>query len=225
MRDNLKKLQYIDITYPSGAVSIKEKIGYPDEFGFAIGRVVTHFAYLEDILKMMIRFLLKLDSKPADIVMSELSFKNLTNIFASLIKNSFAEGLDNKVTEELSEIIYLIGLSEEYRNTVIHSSYAYNRHRIKKTAKKEGLKITSEVISADYIFDVADFMIEVADVLTNVPFLLGLADKSTNDGVYFEYTFQDNKIFEHNLYHGVNFTGTFDSKIFDPNFFDTDAPK
>ena len=183
MDTNLKKLKHVDIVYPNDKVSIKEKVGEPTEFDFSIGSVVTNFAYLEDIVKMMIRFLLKIDPVSADIVTSELSFKNLVNMFGALIEHKLKGCSDKNIIEEIDEIIYLIELSEQFRNKIVHSSYVYNQHRIKKTAKRSGgLKISSESISADYIFDIGDFIAEITEPVLSVPIILKLADSHSNDG-------------------------------------------
>ena len=72
--------------------SFKERIGEPEEFEAALGGVVESFSFLEESLCNVISILLEIGNEKAELITSELSFKNLVNLFSSLFKYRVERG-------------------------------------------------------------------------------------------------------------------------------------
>jgi hypothetical protein len=127
-----------------------------DKIQSKIGAVCINFETLDLLLSAFIGRLISEDSKIGAIMTADLSFSNLLNAFASLIKYKFI-----KAPEQISEIDELIGIlrkSEEERNQVIHSTYFFkdfekdknNIGKLKITARqKKGLNVDSQEITED----------------------------------------------------------------------------
>jgi len=167
--------EYIDSIFnfeknqdPSG---FEERVGPPDELSAVIGRITMNFQSLENELKERIIQMLEMDQTKGHIVVSELSFKNLINLFSSLYHNLKGEyhfnGLPNFEEEYFKELLKALNKCEERRNQILHSTIIENWQtkeitRKKVTSKaKHGLKVSEETIDIPYLFNVADYIISM----------------------------------------------------------------
>jgi len=161
-----------------------ERIGLPDEFSAAVGRVTLSFSDLESALSDSIEKLLKLDFTTAQIITAELSFKNKVHLFASLVRNMSSTHKFNTgnapVSEVLDELVACLFRAEQLRNQVFHSSYSrpdlsdsVKRQKITAKATK-GFQIQEQSVDSSYILDVADFIGEMATSL--IEFLWGFGE-------------------------------------------------
>ncbi|MGL4400468.1 MAG: hypothetical protein ACRCXD_11410 [Luteolibacter sp.] len=124
----------------------------------ALGQVVYHFQELERELGQAVSFLIDpVDGERADIVVSELSFKQLTHIGYSLFE-IFEIPKKNECRKEWTRILGLCLNAENHRNRLLHSNY-YGSYvggpnnmefmRYKKTAKfKRGSRFDDEQMNA-----------------------------------------------------------------------------
>ena len=161
--------------------SFSERVGNPDEFDAALGRIVESFSFLEGSLQNLITLLLDVSTELGSIITAELPYKGLINLASSLFKyrNSLeeyaVEGED--CSDRFKELMSLCSQAEEHRNRIIHSSYV-GRYRIKTTAKaKSGLKTAVEDIDADKLLDISDFITAVGMNVEELPLCLNLASK------------------------------------------------
>jgi hypothetical protein len=172
--------------------SFGERVGPPDEFDSAMGRIALSFSFLEDTARNMIMMLAGTDFSVGCIITAELSFRQKLNVLASLIKQllpSLVVAEDRTMIEEqTNELLALCWRSEELRNTYLHSSYA-RQERAKMTAKsKHGLRIQVEPVDPRLLLDVADFIVYSGMELESLPMLLGMADLTTGGDDYVSYS-------------------------------------
>lgn len=163
---------YIEPFEPTGD-SFEDRIGNPETFDAAIGRVALGFAWIEDRLSETIGQLLKLDGPSTGAVTAEMSFRNKVHLFGSLIRLQL--GLENFNLGDRDPQVYVRELiaacfrCEEMRNTVMHSSWsiashdsAMRRHRKKTTAKaSRGLHTHEEDITAADVLDIYDYILYI----------------------------------------------------------------
>jgi hypothetical protein len=124
-----------------------------DEFLVEIGRITAHFALLERDLIELNHILLGLPENMARTITSELSFRSLQQLAASLLR----ERLPTR-HEELGSILKKVAKCEEKRNWIVHSLWgsgaqtqegAFTVIRTKYSAKQhKGLSFTREVLTA-----------------------------------------------------------------------------
>lgn len=159
-----------------------ERIGEPEEFEAALGKVVESFSFLEQNLGNLITMFLGLSNALGDIVTSELSSKGLVHMASSLFKYKHSRG-DFAVSDEdcaarFKELMSLCFVAEERRNEIIHSSYVRRRFRVKKTAKmKHGLRTTVEPIDANRLLDISDFIGSTGMYVQELPMWLNMATR------------------------------------------------
>jgi hypothetical protein len=168
--------EYIDSVFSfeknQSTAGFEERVGPPDELSAVIGRITMNFQYLENELKKRIIQMLELNQVKGHIIVSELTFKNLVNLFSSLYHNLKADyhfnGLPNFEDGYFKELLKALNKCEEMRNQILHSTIIKNWQtkeitRKKITSKaKVGLKITEENIDIPYLFDVADYIIAMS---------------------------------------------------------------
>ena len=99
--------------------TFQQRTGLPNEFSSAFGRIALSFSDLEHQLSLAVAKLLKLDSRKAEILTAEMSFKNKVHLMASLILNlesthNFNSG-DAPLTEVLDELVACCFKAEELR--------------------------------------------------------------------------------------------------------------
>ena len=171
-------MKYYNDTISYGE-TFEERIGAPEKFDAALGRIVTSFSYLEETLSNIIILLLHIENDLGDILTAELSYKNKINIFSSLLQYNMEKymSFNRDIDERYKELISLCNKAEQLRNQIIHSSYVSNRYRIKKTARaKKGLIKTIEKVNPDYLFDIADFIVMVGMSVEELPMFMGIAE-------------------------------------------------
>jgi len=132
----------------------------PDEFLAEIGRVTAHFALLEYDLIELTHQLLWLPEKMARSITSELSFRGLQQLAASLLRERFPSEV-----EKFESVLTKVSKAEERRNTVSHSLWGSGGKRkdgehvivrTKFTAKqKSGLKLVRQELTASDLREVA----------------------------------------------------------------------
>jgi pyruvate formate-lyase activating enzyme-like uncharacterized protein len=176
--------------------SFEERIGKPNKFDAAMGRIVQSFSFLEDTLSNIISILLKFDGDLVNIITAELSFRNKVSLFSSLYKHfqDTYEPVNEETDKHFQELLKALNKANELRNRIIHSRYILNRFRIKITSKgKKGLKKSIEKISPDYLLDISDYISEAAMALEEFPLHLGIADQIRGDGKELVY-YKESKI-------------------------------
>lgn len=169
----------------------RERIGDPEEFDAALGRIVLGFSYLEDSVRNVICLLLSSDLRPGFIVGAELGFRQKLDMMGSLFWHRVSQtAIEDRATveEQFRELLVLCRRSEELRNTHLHSRYSRSR-RAKATAKaRRGLHVKTETTNSDLLLDVADFVVSTAMVVEEFPLSLGIADTVGGDGEYVRYS-------------------------------------
>lgn len=169
-------MAYLEPFQRSG-YSLEERIGDPLPFDAAVGLVALGFSDLEDTLSRALGRLLGIGWPETAAVTAEMSFRNKVHVFASLTRLQFGIATFNpgNVDPEqyLRELVAGCFKTEEMRNAVMHSSWAYDgsagaqtRRRTKTTAKaSRGVHIHAEVLSAGDVMDVYDYALYVATVI------------------------------------------------------------
>jgi hypothetical protein len=117
-----------------------------EEFLVEIGRIVVNFALLERELFSLIHGLLKTSEETSRILTSELPFRTLLDLSASLVKQ--IHGVDE--AERYKEVLKIASGAEDERNLIVHSIWGINLGgntiiRTKHTAKRrKGLHFNRE---------------------------------------------------------------------------------
>jgi hypothetical protein len=177
-----------------------ERIGEPDEFDAAIGRIALGFSLLEDTARNIILLLSSSNSKAGQIVVSELSFAQKLNVISTLGYqriSELAKEENSQESEELkvqfAEVLYICRRSEELRNTYLHSSYAGNLRAKASNKSKNGFKIHLESVNSSLLLDVADFIVSSAMILESIPAEFDMADSISGHSGMISYS-KDDKI-------------------------------
>jgi hypothetical protein len=184
-------MKYYEDFHPTGQ-SFEERVGDPDEFDSAMGRIALGFSFLDDTARNMIIMLAGTDFSVGCIMTTELSFRQKLNVLSSLIKQQLPALVadENRVVieDQTNELLKLCWRSEELRNTYLHSSYA-RQERAKMTAKsKHGLRVHVEPVDSGLLLDVADFIVYSGMELESLPMMLGMADLTTGGDDYVSYS-------------------------------------
>jgi len=132
-----------------------EKTDAAFDFGFrALGRVVYYFQQLEDELRRAVSFLIDptWSGEGADIVVVELSFKQLVHVGYSLLP-LFKVPEPEKALAEWKTVLASALKAEEHRNKILHSTFGVSIEeeptfqRNKSTAKfRHGKREMVEVL-------------------------------------------------------------------------------
>jgi len=130
----------------------------PDEALTEIGRVVVNFVILESELFVLIHGLLGTKPEVSRIVTSELSFRNLVDLSASLMKQVYGK----KEFDAYKKVAIFAIEAEEKRNRIIHSIWGRQSGegkiavRTKHTAKRgKGLDFQREEFTIVDISNIA----------------------------------------------------------------------
>jgi len=131
-----------------------------NEFLVEIGRITANFALLERELIELAHFLLGVPVKSARAITSELSFRALQSLAASLIKEKYPPA-----TTPFKDILKSVGKCEERRNQIAHSLWGSGSRtteseplavRTKYTAKQQkGLTLQREEMTVGDLFKIA----------------------------------------------------------------------
>lgn len=78
-------MSYLEPFVPSG-YGFEERIGEPDAFDAAVGRVAMGFSYIEDSLSDAIERMLKVGPAEGSALTAEMAFRNKVHLFASLVR-------------------------------------------------------------------------------------------------------------------------------------------
>jgi hypothetical protein len=95
---------------------ITKQTALSSEFLVEIGRITVHFAILERDLTELTHMLLGLPKNSARAITSELSFRTLQNLAASLVKEAHP-----KAAPAFKELLKAVSKCEEKRNQISHS--------------------------------------------------------------------------------------------------------
>ena len=152
-------------------ISFSHRIGAPDEATSALGHIFVGFSWLERSIENHIAKLGQLTEPVSSIVCAELTFKAKVSVLSSLIKHQpplMSFNIESELIESCwRDLLKIIHQAEEYRNMVAHSHWAPINDgsaliRSKITAKaKHGVRVVSESLSADYLLDIYDFILNV----------------------------------------------------------------
>jgi len=164
-----------------------ERVGDPDEFHDAMGRIALNFSDLENTASIVIVLLSSTKPEVGHILSAELSFRQKIDVLASLarqrlavLSNSSIRPIDDD--EYITDIVRMCSQAEQLRNAYLHSSYG-DGERAKLSAKaKHGLRVHREQVDASVLLDVADYIAMVADELETVPMICELADSVNSSG-------------------------------------------
>ena len=147
----------------------------------ALGQVVYHFQELEKELGQAVSFFIDpVDGERADIVVSELSFKQLTHIGYSLFEIFDIPNKDER-RKEWTEILGLCLNAENHRNRLLHSTYCgtyvggpgnMEFMRYKKTAKfNRGSRLDGEEMNAtsvkNYLKKIGGVEVQLGEFMSN----------------------------------------------------------
>jgi hypothetical protein len=134
-----------------------------DDFLMQLGRVVLNFSTLESTLATTISALItagKHETAVGEIITCELSFKNLTGLLSSLVRQKSG---DAGMLSALEAMMAKCLQAEEARNVLMHSAWKRQPDsdmpiRSKTTAKLKGLKRVEEEITPAKIAETADLI-------------------------------------------------------------------
>ena len=129
-----------------------------DSYLAELGRLVAHFAILENTVVAAIQGLLKCPREECLTICCERSFRNLLDLASSLAKQSLTA--QQPLLGEFDAMIHRAQALEDRRNSFVHSIYGMKPTgvavRSKTTAKrKRGLHTTHESIEPATITSVA----------------------------------------------------------------------
>ncbi|MDD2891767.1 MAG: hypothetical protein PHQ95_02275 [Candidatus Gracilibacteria bacterium] len=149
--------------------------GLDENFIKSIGRLTLNFAHLEFCFALFTGSQLGTRQPLNQIIISELSFKQLLNISSGIYK---AIETDKEKLAKFDQILKDAFYLEERRNTITHSFYGHNKEaeiivRHKNTSKgKNGYREQVEIINAKSVNEIADQMnktsIELGKMIFNL---------------------------------------------------------
>lgn len=147
----------------------KLESGLGESYLIQIGRIVANFSLLEEVIGLFVGKLLDNPIDVGQIVVSELSFRNLLSLFSSLY---LYWNDDKALLAEFDDLLKIITNLEQKRNQIIHSiwtggiSSVVPAVRIKITAKQSrGHRVQVEEITVDMLARFAD---EIAEASYNL---------------------------------------------------------
>jgi hypothetical protein len=151
-----------------------KRIGSPDECTSALGHVSVGFSWLEQSLEEHIAELAGLSPSVAPALTAELSFKTKVSVLSSLVRLRLPLRKFNADPEDPAavweDMVRMLFECENLRNKLLHSHWlprdAPVMRRTKTTAKAaQGIRVSSEDLSADYLLNVYDYILNVDYVL------------------------------------------------------------
>jgi hypothetical protein len=146
---------------------------YPNDLHAVVGRIAMNFQTLEEAISNVIIKCARMDLEIGQIFISELSFRNKVNVFASLyyqLKDVYHFNTPPTYQEGyFKELIKAITKCEELRNQILHSNIVqswkteFKIFRRKTTAKaSKGLTKIDEEIDVPLLFYTADYIIMIS---------------------------------------------------------------
>jgi hypothetical protein len=186
-------MKYYQEFIPTGS-KFSDRIGEPDEFDAALGRIVLAFSILEDTTRIMILILANIEPMVGQIFAAELSFRQKIDVMGSLLHHRAFHSNEStnhaETRDQITELLALCRQAEELRNTYLHSSYSYSgQTRAKMSAKsKHGLRVQIESINPSLLLDVADYIVYAASGLETLPLPLDIADTVTDGEDFISYS-------------------------------------
>ena len=162
-------------------VKTKLRLTVSDDILRELGKVVVFQAQIEDMVAHYIGRLLSLPLRQAQIVTSELSFKNLIGLLSSVLIDRLGEA--SELYGEFKAIKKGLYAFEAFRNNVAHSVWAHGKgfhplkaSRTKITSKeRNGLKCYREEVELQHIIMAID---EASDCYVHLALFI---DKITNE--------------------------------------------
>lgn len=130
-----------------------------DNFIKSVGRLTLNFAHLEFCFRLFAGSQFGIKYPLNEIILSELSFKQLLNISAGIYKKL---EFDTERLDKFNQILKNSYIMEQQRNTITHSFYGYNEKtkiivRRKNSSKgKKGFKEQEEIINAETVNKIAE---------------------------------------------------------------------
>lgn len=172
--------------------TFRERVGDPQEFDAALGKVVESFSFLERSLRNLVTLFLGVTNDIGEIVTAELSYKGLVHLASSLFKHKHVHGdfvvPGEDCAERFDELMSLCFAAEEHRNRTLHSSYVAGRFRVKTTAKaKAGLRTVVEAVDASKLLNLSDFIASVGMYVEELPLSLNMATRVEGAGGIVRY--------------------------------------
>jgi hypothetical protein len=162
--------------FKRSGLSFAEQIGAPDEFQAAMGRIALGFSFLEDSVRNLILLLSRTERRVGHTLTAQLSFKQKMEVLEALIADESSRITDAEAKEELADTLHLCRISEELRNTYLHSSYS-GTLRVKVAARgKRGLTVAKDQVDSGLLLDVADFITDAGVRIEQAAILLEYAD-------------------------------------------------
>ncbi len=140
--------------------AIHKMTALSEDFLAELGRITAHFALLENDLIALTHRLLGLPENLARSITSELSFRSLQQLAASLLRERFPARVP-----ALGDVLALVSKAEEKRNAIVHSLWGAGQKnkdghfvvvRTKYTAKqKKGLNFLREELTLSELRGIA----------------------------------------------------------------------
>lgn len=139
--------------------------GFSEEFTSAVGKLTLNFAHLEFMLSMFTGMHMNTGYPYNELVLSELSFRQLVNVAVGLYE-LFEPSKEER--SKFKDIIKRATLLEQQRNTITHSFYGMHersksivRHK-NVTRAKGGYRQHREEITAEAVLCIAYDIEEVS---------------------------------------------------------------
>jgi len=139
----------------------------------SVGQLTLNFAHLEFCFRLFAGSQFGVKYPLNEIILSELSFKQLLNISAGIYKELEA---DTVKLDKFNQILKDSFALEQQRNTITHSFYGQNRDlkiivRKKNSSKsKKGFIEQTEIINADTVNKIAEQINETSIELAKLIF-------------------------------------------------------
>jgi len=146
-----------------------------ENFIQSIGLLTLNFAHLEFCFSLFAGSQFGIKYPLNEIVVSELSFKQLLNISSGIYKELET---DSKRLDKFNQILKESFVLEQQRNTITHSFYGHNENtkiiiRRKNSSKgKKGFKDEEEIINSDTVNEIAQQMKATSAELIKLIFLM-----------------------------------------------------
>jgi len=154
-----------------------------DNFIQSVGLLTLNFAHLEFCFRLFAGSQFGIKYPLNEIIVSELSFKQLLNISSGIYKELEA---DTEQLKEFNQILKNSFVLEQQRNRITHSFYGHHEKkkiiiRRKNSSKgKKGFREQEETIDADTIYKIAEQMEETSKRLVKIIFSMTKVDNKSS---------------------------------------------